>query len=237
MKINFIGNGNITSYNFNASYVLNDHILIDAPAGMYKELNKQNIALDNIDVIFITHLHGDHYFDLPFILFNMYVSKREKNILLIGPKNLKRKLKKLTKLAFPNSYLKVLNNVDITYFDSSLINNTLINDLSVSSVKMIHGPLKNCYGYIFTKDDKKLGFTGDTEYCPGLTYMVGEVNYCVIDVSNKGANHHLPLNDFEDLCKNTKTIYLPTHYPDKIKENLEKITNVKLINSGEQFFI
>jgi ribonuclease BN (tRNA processing enzyme) len=237
MNIEFLGNGNITSNNFNASYLIDNHILVDAPAGMLKQLKENDHNIHDIDVIFITHMHGDHYFDLPFILLNEYAAKRENNLILIGPKTLKRKLRKLTKLAFPNSYKKILNELNLTYYNAESLYKTVITNINVSSVNVIHGPLKYCYGYIFEKDNKKIGFTGDTEMCPGLTYMVKNVNVCVVDVSKNGTRHHLKLDELKQLCEDNKIIFIPTHFPDSLRNDFKNIKNVKLINCHEQFYL
>lgn len=238
MNFIFLGNGNITSNNFNACYLLNGKILIDAPAGVNKIINDTPHNIRDVDYIFITHLHGDHYFDIPFILFDNFASNRERPLVFIGPKKLKNKVKKLLKLAFPHSYLKIWYRLDLVFLDAGKLMSFEIADLTINSVMIKHGNLRNCYGYIFDNGKKKVGITGDTELCPGVNYMARNVNALIIDVSSKGNNHHLKFDDFKELTKEfKKTTFLPTHYPDRIKPNLKNIKNVNIIDCGEQFFI
>lgn len=237
MKIKFLGNGNITSSSFNASYLINEHILIDAPAGLNKKIKEEGEELNKINIIIITHLHGDHYFDLPFILFDFFAVKRTEPLIIIGPKNLYKNLKKLLKLAFPNSHNKILNSLDLTFAESSKIYNLSLGDIKVTAVNVIHGKLKDCYGYILDDGTKKIGFTGDCELCPGLTYIIKEVNACIIDVSTTGNNHHLRIDEFESLCKEYNILFLPTHHSDNLPLKLNKIKNIKILNCNEEFYI
>lgn len=237
MKVQVIGNGNITSNNFNASFLINDKILVDTPPGVLKELKKLNKNLDEIKVIVITHLHGDHYFDLPFIILNEYARGRKENLIIVGPKELKKKLDVLTKLAFNNRLNKYLANLNIFFIDSNTVqNNQIDDDLYLSSIKLVHGEVKFNYGYIFKQGEKALGITGDTEMCPGLTYMLKKVNYILIDVNDKKGKH-LDLDKFKELVKTYQVNYIPVHFPDEIEEELYKLKNVKIIYPGEEFYI
>lgn len=238
MNLKMIGNGNITSTNFNASYILNEHILIDAPAGINKQLKLYNININDIDTIIITHLHGDHFFDLPFILFQMYAKKRKNKLMIIGPSSLKQVTKKLLRLAFPYSYLKILYKLKIIFLDASKVKDLSLKNLTVTSVKVKHSFLKDPYGYLFKNDNKILGVTGDIEKCNGLEYILKNSDVIVVDVTNHNNTYHLKIDELNNLLGNyPKLIIIPTHYPDSLKEKLVDKKNFKLLECGEQFKI
>ena len=193
--------------------------------------------MDDIKIIIITHLHGDHYFDLPFILLNEYIRNRKGSLIIIGPKDLKKNLDKLTKLAFRNRLNKYVANLDIIFLDALTVqNNEIDEDLYLSSIKLVHGEIKANYGYLFSTNNKILGITGDTEMCPGLTYMLKKANYILIDVNDKKGKH-LDLEQFKNLATLYPINYMPVHFPDEIENDLIKINNVKIIKPEEQFYI
>ena len=67
MKVKVIGSGSIwTKYN-SASYFIDDNILVNMPNGMCKYLFRINEKPRNIEYVLLTHFHGDHYFDMPFL--------------------------------------------------------------------------------------------------------------------------------------------------------------------------
>jgi ribonuclease Z len=66
----------------------NRYILIDCAEGTQLQLRKFKVKFQKIDVILITHLHGDHYFGLVGLLSSMHLLGRDKKLLIVGPEHL-----------------------------------------------------------------------------------------------------------------------------------------------------
>ncbi len=62
--------------------------LIDCGEGTQQQLIRYGIKASKIDYIFISHLHGDHYFGLVGLLSSMHLNGRIKPLRLFGPKAL-----------------------------------------------------------------------------------------------------------------------------------------------------
>lgn len=65
------------------------HILIDCGEGTQTQLRKFGVKIQKIRYIFISHLHGDHYFGLMGLLSTMNLLGRTKGITLFAPPELK----------------------------------------------------------------------------------------------------------------------------------------------------
>ena len=110
MKLKILGSGNIFSEDNYASYLIDNKILIDIPSGTCKTLKRLGINSRNIVDVLITHFHGDHYFDMPFMLLNkIYIDNNKLNIYCDDSG--KDKIYDLTKLAFPNKLDKIYKTV------------------------------------------------------------------------------------------------------------------------------
>ncbi|MDQ1138939.1 ribonuclease Z [Pedobacter agri] len=62
--------------------------LIDCGEGTQQQLTKYNLKAARIDYIFISHLHGDHYFGLIGLLSSLHLNGRVKPMQIFGPKPL-----------------------------------------------------------------------------------------------------------------------------------------------------
>jgi ribonuclease Z len=64
------------------------HILIDCGEGTQQQLRKFGLKLQKIQLILISHLHGDHFFGLPGLLSTMHLLGRNKKLSIYGPPGL-----------------------------------------------------------------------------------------------------------------------------------------------------
>lgn len=73
---------------FSTSLILsisNSYVLIDCCEGVQHQLRKNKIKLSKIDIILISHAHGDHYFGLIGLLSTLSLLKREKKLNVFCP--------------------------------------------------------------------------------------------------------------------------------------------------------
>ncbi len=64
-------------------------ILIDCGEGTQMQVRRFGIKFQRIDHVFISHLHGDHYFGLVGLLSSMHLMGRKRSIHIYGPPGLK----------------------------------------------------------------------------------------------------------------------------------------------------
>ncbi len=90
MKITVLGSqGAIPKVGkFSSSLLLkvsNSNILIDCCEGVQHQLRKNKIKLSKIDIILISHAHGDHYFGLIGLISTFSLLKRDKKLIIFCP--------------------------------------------------------------------------------------------------------------------------------------------------------
>jgi ribonuclease Z len=76
--------------NPSAQYVrLDKHVfLFDCGEGTQNQLLRNQLKLQKVRYVLISHLHGDHYFGLPGLITSMSLFNRTEPLILIGPKSL-----------------------------------------------------------------------------------------------------------------------------------------------------
>ncbi|MCJ7466954.1 MAG: ribonuclease Z [Maribacter sp.] len=78
--------------------IQNHVFLIDCGEGTQVQLRKQKIKFSRINHIFISHLHGDHFFGLPGLISTFRLLGREKELHVYGPKGIQEAITLLLKL-------------------------------------------------------------------------------------------------------------------------------------------
>ena len=90
MEINIIGSGSIGATSMSASTLIDKKILIDVPNGVEKYIKKLGYNIQEIESILITHLHADHFFDIPFLMLDRYFYKNNSLLSIYCPNMLFR---------------------------------------------------------------------------------------------------------------------------------------------------
>ncbi len=78
--------------------IKNHMFLIDCGEGTQIQLRKHKIKFSRINHIFISHLHGDHFFGLPGLISTFRLLGRDKEMHIYGPKGIKEAITLLLKL-------------------------------------------------------------------------------------------------------------------------------------------
>ena len=107
-NVKMLGTGNafLPNGRLHSLVMIDDKHLIDTPPTVLTSLRSLGIPVSTIETIFITHLHGDHIFGLPFLfLERQYISDREGKVPLtiIAAPGAKERIIQLCNLAYPGT--------------------------------------------------------------------------------------------------------------------------------------
>ena len=130
--------------------VSNTNILIDCCEGAQFQLRKNKIKLSKIEIILISHAHGDHYFGLIGLISTLSLMKRDKKLTLFCPLSVLKIVQAHLKFSKMNlSYeleMKVLNNQSrIKILDN--------NQFSIYAFPLKHSIYTN--GFLIKEKEKK----------------------------------------------------------------------------------
>ena len=138
---------------FSSSLVLNvsrTNILIDCCEGAQFQLRKNKIKLSKIEIILISHAHGDHYFGLIGLISTLSLMKRDKKLTLFCP---------LSVLKIVQAHLKY-SNMNLSYeLEMKVLNNqSRIKILDNNQFSIYAFPLKHSVytnGFLIREKEKK----------------------------------------------------------------------------------
>lgn len=117
-------------------------ILIDCGEGTQVSMRMKNCGFKNIDLICITHLHGDHFYGLMGLLSTIGNSSRVDDLTIVGPKGICEIIDAMKTLIEYLPYkIIVVENPNGTF---SLVND-ILNDIEISTLDLDHS--SECLGY------------------------------------------------------------------------------------------
>jgi ribonuclease BN (tRNA processing enzyme) len=79
------------------------HALLDCGATSLVALKRLGIDPGSIDLVLVTHLHGDHFGGLPFLILDGQFSRRTRPLLVAGPPGLGQRLTDAMEVFYPGS--------------------------------------------------------------------------------------------------------------------------------------
>src|SRR5690554_5383647 len=141
--------------------------LIDCGEATQVQLRKYKIKFSRIKHIFISHLHGDHFFGLPGLISTFHLMGREAEMHIYGPKGIKEAISLLLKLG--KSYTKFQ-----LYFHELEENTPQLifedDKVTVETIPLIHRVYTN--GFLFKEKpgDRKLNIDAAKEANIDLSY-------------------------------------------------------------------
>ena len=107
MQVHFLGVGEACDpERFNTSLLVvsgskNHYILLDCgfttPHRYFADCSDPN----QLDALWVSHFHGDHFFGIPLLLLRFWEMERSKPLLLVGQPGLEEKVKNILDLAYP----------------------------------------------------------------------------------------------------------------------------------------
>lgn len=227
MNIRFIGTGSMMSKDNQACYLINDNIMIDLPNGAVKNLKKlSKDDIEPIKYVFITHIHGDHYFDIPFLLLNKVKSGKE--IFIYTSRWCMPKIKRLVKYAFPGEFYPIMLAKNIHFVTNS--KEVEIDGMKFNRFKVRHGVMRHTFGYTVNYKDKQVTFTGDSMLNDTIREKAKASDYMICDCTLvEGNSKHMGVDNIKELLNNKNVTIIPSHMSPKAKKEIQKVKESNLL--------
>lgn len=150
--------------------------LVDCGATALIGMERANLDPGRVDAIFITHLHGDHFSGLVWwMLHSQHVVKRERPLLVVGPRGIEARYRTAAEALFPGSTEKEMR-FKLQFQEHSTERPFEWRDLSCSAIEVNHPSGAPAHGLRFDMPGFSFSFSGDTEWVDGLIGLADGVD-------------------------------------------------------------
>lgn len=172
--------------------------LLDCGASSLIAMKRQGLGPNLVDVILLTHLHGDHFGGLPFFILDaQLISRRTDPLTIAGPQGLEPRIRDSMEVFFPGSSRMQLR-FPLEFLELEEKRLTSIGPLKVTPFPVIHESGAPSYALRIACEGKVIAFSGDTEWTDELLPAAqgADLFICEAYFFDKKMKYHL---DYETL--------------------------------------
>lgn len=172
VSVRFIGSGDAfgSGGRFQACIALEAEgstTLLDCGATSLTAMRQQGFDPNSVDTVLVTHLHGDHFSGLPFLILAGQFSRRTTPLLVAGPVGIAARLVTAMETLYPGSstierrfHTRVVELVERE--------RTAVDGLQVTAFPVMHASGAPAHAYRVEVAGRVLAYSGDTEWCESL---------------------------------------------------------------------
>ncbi|MBZ0215622.1 MAG: MBL fold metallo-hydrolase [Fimbriimonadaceae bacterium] len=245
VDLTFIGCGDAfgTGGRFNTCFFVRADacaFLIDCGASSMIALRQNKIDPNEIAVILISHLHGDHFGGLPFFLLDAHlVSKRTNPLVIAGPPGLRDRLQRTMEALFANSSnIPWRFDLEIVELPAGIASN--VGAVRVTPFEVVHGSGAPPYALRVEVEDRIVSYSCDTQWTDALVAAAhdADIFICECYMFDTEVKFHLNyrkiMAHFDELA--AKQLIL-THMSEEMLSRLGEVDRTKAVPAQDGMVI
>jgi ribonuclease BN (tRNA processing enzyme) len=233
MQLQFVGCGDAlgSGGRFNTCFHVTGegvNFLIDCGASSLPALKRLAIARDEIDLILITHFHGDHFAGLPFLLLDAQFTRRTRPLVIAGPEGIETRLTQVMEALFENSS-KTKQRFELSVVALKPKETRTFGATTVTPYPVVHGDSGGPFlAYRIEAEGRVIAYSADTEWTETLIPAARDADLFIAEAYyyDRTVKNHLSLKTLEaNLAEiNPKRLIL-THMSDDMLGRLGTLTH------------
>src|ERR1700675_4807034 len=173
MKLRFVGSSDalVSGGRYNTCFhITGEHVnvLIDCGASSLPALKRLGIVREDIDLILITHFHGDHFGGLPFLLLDAQFTHRTRPLVIAGPSGIETRLPQLMEVMFEHSS-GTKQRFELSVVALKPKERRSFGAISVTPFAVVHGESGGPFlAYRIEAEGRTIAYSADTEWTETL---------------------------------------------------------------------
>src|SRR5579859_2289401 len=173
--------------------------LIDCGASSLPALKRFDIDREAIDLILITHFHGDHFAGLPFFLLDAQFSRRTRPLVIAGPQGIETRLPQVMEALFEHSS-KTKQRFDLSVIALTPEQSRSFGEVKVTPFPVVHGESGGPFlAYRIETEGRIIAYSADTEWTDMLIPAARDADLFIAEAYtyDRIVKNHLSLKTLE----------------------------------------
>lgn len=141
--------------------------LLDCGPSVLQGLKRAEIDTNRIDFVLLSHLHGDHFGGVPFLLLEyIYENPRTRPLVIAGPPGTEQRCRGLHEAL----YQRIAHEASPhpTHYRELAPEPTTLHGVRIAPFVVPHAEELTCFGYRLDVDGRSICFSGDTGWTEAL---------------------------------------------------------------------
>jgi ribonuclease BN (tRNA processing enzyme) len=169
VDVTIVGSGDAfgSGGRFQTCIAVGPQTLVDCGATSLTALRQQSLDPNEIRTIVITHLHGDHFGGLPFLILDGQFRRRTEDLTVVGPPGTHDRLQAAMETLYPGSS-EVRRRFDVHVLEHTDRRPQHLGELTITPYEVRHASGAPAYAVRLQTPDRSIAYSGDTEWTDAL---------------------------------------------------------------------
>jgi ribonuclease BN (tRNA processing enzyme) len=169
------------------------HALLDCGATSLVALKRLGLDPGSVDVVLVTHLHGDHFGGLPFLILDGQFSRRVRPLVVAGPPGLGDRLPRAMEALYPGSST-VERRFAVQLVELQERVETTVGPFRATAFAVDHASGAPAYALRLTAGGSTIACSGDTAWTDALLDVAAgaDLFICEAYTYERPVRFHLP---------------------------------------------
>ena len=171
-RLHFLGSGDAfgSGGRFQACLMLSGaggRALLDCGASSLIAMKREGVDPGEIDVVAVSHLHGDHFGGLPFLILDGQFARRTRPLVIAGPPGIRARVEAAMEVFFPGS-TRIARRFETTFVELLEGQSTPLGAIAVTPFPVVHESGAPSYALRVDWGGRVIAYSGDTEWTDSL---------------------------------------------------------------------
>ena len=164
------------------------NLLVDTGLGVSRSICDQGVELHDIDAIFITHMHSDHYLELGPLIYTAWVSGRVKRIPIYGPKRIEYYWRAFLESMVDDVAHRIEDEgrIDLeklpAFYSFEDRQSLSLSNINIRVMRNLHPPIRDSFALRFECEHYSVVLSGDTAYMPEMIDFADQADLLIHEV-------------------------------------------------------
>jgi ribonuclease BN (tRNA processing enzyme) len=143
------------------------HVLVDCGATSLVGLKRLGIDPTSVEALVVSHLHGDHFGGVPFLVLDQQFARRERPLVIGGPVGVAERVTKAMEVLFPGS-TTVRRRFELQFVELQPGTSTSVGPALVTALEVEHASGAPSLALRVSCGDRIVAYSGDTAWTDAL---------------------------------------------------------------------